>query len=91
MQIFLCFSCIFEKSTSKQIDYQVISAVRHSLQFRKLLPDTIDFYYCAWHPAAKVMQERSSDILGNEYHFPECLPMIIPNPHALISSSPLQN
>ena len=54
-----------------------------AFQVRELLPHTVDLYYCNWYPAVKVMQERSFDSLGNEFHFPERLPMIIPNPHAL--------
>ena len=49
-----------------------------AFQVRELLPDTIDLYYCSWYPTVKVMQERSFDSLGNEYHFPERLPMIVP-------------
>lgn len=47
-----------------------------ALKVRELLPDTIDLFYYDWYPAIDVQKD-------DEYQFPERLPMIIPNPHAL--------
>lgn len=47
-----------------------------ALKIRAILPDTIDLYYYSWYPEVEVEQD-------NEYHFPERLPMIVPNAHAV--------
>ena len=43
---------------------------------REILPDNVDLYYYEWYPTVEVKQD-------NEYHFPESLPMIVPNRNAL--------
>ena len=47
-----------------------------ALKVRELLPDTIDLYYYNWYPTVEVLQD-------DEDHFPERIPMIVPNAHAI--------
>ena len=48
---------------------------RLALKVRELMPDTIDLFYYNWYPSVEVQQD-------DENHFPERLPMIVPNKRA---------